>query len=309
MMAALNAPLRVGTRGSDLALVQTRTVIGLLQAAWPGLRCQEIVLSTRGDRYTDRPFAAVGSRGIFAREIEDALLAGRIDLAVHSLKDLESDLPEGLVIGALPPRADPRDALAAAGSFTLATLPAGARLATSSIRRTALLRRIRPDCQVEPIRGNVPTRLRKAAELQLDGVVLACAGLDRLGLASSISERLSPEVVLPEAGQGAIAVELRGEDAALRELLSAIHDPVTAACCSAERACVRRLEGSCRTPIAAYAVWQDTVLWLRALVCSADGRRQLQAEQRGPSDAPGALGLAVAEVLLQEGAAELLAPG
>ena len=308
-MPSLRAPLRVGTRGSALALVQTRTVIALLQAAWPGLLCQEVVVSTRGDRYIDRPFAAVGSRGIFAREIEDALLAGRIDLAVHSLKDLESDLPDGLIIGALPLRADPRDALAAAGSCTLATLPSAARLATSSIRRTALLRRSRPDCHVEPIRGNVPTRLRKAAELRLDGVVLACAGLDRLGLASAISERLSPEVILPEAGQGAIAVEVRRDDATRRELLIAIHDPVTAACCSAERACVRRLEGSCRTPMAAYAVWQDTVLWLRALVCTADGRRLLQAEQRGSAAAPEALGLAVAEALLREGAADLLASG
>jgi len=298
--------IRIGTRGSDLALAQTRTVIQLLQIGFPALRCQEVVLSTHGDRASEAPFSAVGSRGIFARDIEDALQNGGVDLAVHSLKDLESDLPDGLTVGAMLPRADARDALAAAGEYTLATLPPGARLATSSIRRTALLRHARPDLRVEPIRGNVPTRLRKAQTLGLDGVVLACAGLDRLGLAAEISERLTVETMLPEAGQGAIAVELRQEDEELQEMLAVLHDPLTAACCAAERACIRQLEGSCRTPIAAYAERQADEVWLRALVCSPDGERLLWAEERGMLKAPEALGRAVADELLRAGAAELL---
>jgi hydroxymethylbilane synthase len=305
-MLRRSTSVRIGTRGSDLALAQTRTVISLLQAGRPALSCQEVVLSTHGDRAAEAPFSAVGSRGIFARDIEDALRDGSVDLAVHSLKDLESDLPDGLMIGAVLPRADARDALAAAGGYTLATLPQGARLATSSIRRTAILHRIRPDLRIEPIRGNVPTRLRKAQALGLDGVVLACAGLDRLGLAVAISERLAVETMLPEAGQGAIAVELRQADADLREMLSVLHDPWTAACCAAERACVRRLAGSCLTPIAAYAVRQADRLWLRALVCSPDGARSLWAEERGMPDAAGALGGAVADELLRAGAAGLL---
>lgn len=307
MMPESRSPIRLGTRGSDLALVQTRSVVAALQAAFPTVRCAEVVLSTRGDRHPDRPFAAVGSRGIFAREIESALLDGRIDLAVHSLKDLESELPAGLMIGAVPPRADARDALAAADGNTLATLPVGARVATSSIRRTALLRHLRPDLRIEPIRGNVPTRLRKASDLGLDGVVLACAGLDRLGAGSAIAERLDPALFLPEAGQGAIAVEVRRADTALRELLAAIDDPPSARCCTAERACARRLEGSCRTPIAAYAESEDGGLWLRALVCSPDGRRVLRAERRDPASAAEALGMAVADELLAAGAGELLA--
>jgi hydroxymethylbilane synthase len=298
--------IRVGTRASDLALVQTRSVIAAVQAACPTARCEEVVLSTRGDRHPDRPFAAIGSRGIFAREIEAALLDGRIDLAVHSLKDLESDLPAGLMIGAILVRADARDALAAADGNTLATLPVGARVATSSIRRAALLRHLRPDLQIEPIRGNVPTRLRKARDLGLDGVVLACAGLDRLGAGSAIAERLDPALFLPEAGQGAIAVEVRRADLALRDLLAAINDPLAALCCTAERACAQRLEGSCRTPIAAYAEVDENGLWLRALVCSPDGRQVLRVEQRGPASAAQALGVAVADELLAAGASKLL---
>ncbi|HEV7215576.1 MAG TPA: hydroxymethylbilane synthase [Chloroflexota bacterium] len=305
-MLRRSTPVRIGTRGSDLALAQTRAVITRLQAGFPALRCQEVVLSTHGDRAAEAPFSAVGSRGIFARDIEDAIRDGSVDLAVHSLKDLESDLPDGLMIGAMLPRADARDALAAAGGYTLATLPKGARLATSSIRRTAILHHIRPDLRIEPIRGNVPTRLRKAQALELDGVVLACAGLDRLGLAVAISERLAVETMLPEAGQGAIAVELRRADTDLREMLTVLHDPSTAACCAAERACVRQLAGSCRTPISAYAVRQAEQLWLRALVCSVDGTRSLWAEERGMLKAPEALGGAVADELLRAGAADLL---
>lgn len=307
MMAQPLAQIRLGTRGSELALVQTRSVIAALRAAFPAASYEEVIITTRGDRHPDRPFAAIGSRGIFAREIEAALLDGRIDLAVHSLKDLESEQPEGLSIGAVPTRADARDGLAAAGGKTLATLPTGARVATSSIRRTALLRHLRPDLRIEPIRGNVPTRLRKASDLGLDGVILACAGLDRLGAGSAISERLDPAVFLPEAGQGAIAVQLRSADTALRDLVTVIDDPRSARCCAAERACVRRLEGSCRTPIAAYAQWDNSRLWLRALVCSTAGRRVLQAEERGPASEAEALGFAVAGQLLAAGASELLA--
>lgn len=298
--------LRVGTRGSSLALVQTRSVTVALQAAYRDLQIEEVVISTRGDRLLDRPFAAVGSRGIFARELEAALLKGQIDLAVHSLKDLESAMPAELLLGAIPPRADPRDALVAAPGATLATLPPACRIATSSIRRAALLRHLRPDVRLEAIRGNVPTRLNTARERGLDGLILACAGLDRLGRADAIAERLDPAVFLPEAGQGAIAVQIRAGDAALRAMLAPLDDPATAACCRAERACAGQLEGSCQTPIAAYATHQADGLHLTALVCAADGGRLLREEGSGPAAAPEALGRAVAMRLLAAGAADLL---
>lgn len=299
--------LRVGTRGSALALVQARSVIAALQAAYQELRLEEVVISTRGDRLTDRPFAAVGNRGIFARDIEAALLAGQIDLAVHSLKDLESDMPPGLTFGAIPTRADPRDALVAALGTTLATLPPACRIATSSVRRAALLRHLRPDVRIEAIRGNVPTRLNAARERGLDGLILACAGLDRLGRSDVIAERLDPALFVPEAGQGAIAVQIRAEDTALRASLATLHDPDTAVCCRAERACARHLEGNCQTPIAAYATRQAGALRLAALVCSPDGRRVLREEGVGSADAPERLGRTVATQLLAGGAAELLA--
>lgn len=281
-------------------------MVAALTAAHPEVRCEEVIIRTRGDRFSDRPFAAVGSRGIFARDIEAALLDGAIDLAVHSLKDLETAEQAGLTIGALPARADPRDALVSPAGYRLANLPLGARVGTSSIRRTALLLHHRPDLQVEPIRGNVPTRLQKARELGYTALVLAAAGLDRLDLADAITERLDPADFLPEAGQGAIAVQVRAADQRLRDLVAPLHDPATAACCLAERACAAALAGSCQTPIAAHAQFAGSALRLDALVCSPDGRRLIRRQANGDPAQPEELGRQLAATLLAAGAAAVL---
>ncbi len=298
--------LRVGTRGSELALVQARSVIAALVAAYPKVRCEEVIISTRGDRLVDRSFAEAGSRGIFALDLETTLREGAIDLAVHSLKDLASTPPEALVLGAILPRADPRDALVSRDGRAFAELTEAASIATSSVRRSALLRCRRPDIVVKPIRGNVPTRLRKARELGYDGVILAAAGLDRLGLSAAISERLDPDWFLPEAGQGAIAVQVREDDSTARTLVAALDDASSAACCLAERSCVASLGGDCDTPIAALAQVQDGWIGLTALVCTTDGQTMLRRTARGPLNAPAQLGKHVAAELLDAGAASLI---
>ena len=304
-MSAL-ARLRIGTRGSELARAQTQFVITALQAAHPGLACEVVVISTQGDRLTDRPFAAIGSRGIFAHDIEAALLDGDVDVAVHSLKDLETKPRSGLAIAAIPLRADPRDALVSPRGHTLETLPARCRVGTSSVRRSALLRHLRPDAMIEPVRGNVPTRLRKAAEQGFDALILACAGLDRLGRGDAITQRLDPALFLPEAGQGAIAVQVRADDRAVRGLAAAIDDPDAAACTAAERACAAALEGSCQTPIAALARREGGTLRLDALVCDPEGKQVLRRQATGPVREPEALGRRLAAELLDAGAAELV---
>jgi len=298
-------PLRIATRASRLALTQTRWAARRIEERL-GVATELVPLRTTGDRLADVSLARVGGKGLFVKELEEALLDGRADVAVHSAKDLPARLPDGLALVAIPERADPRDALASGGRFSsLASLPEGARVGTGSTRRAAQLRAWRADLVVEPLRGNVPTRLERLAEGRFDAVILACAGLDRLELASAIDERIAPERLLPAVGQGVLALEARA-GGALAADLAAITDADSARAFAAERALLVRLEGDCNVPLAAFA---ETLgggrLRLRALVASPDGARIVRAE--GEGEEPEALGRRVAEALLAQGADALLA--
>ncbi len=274
--------LRIGTRGSALARKQTELAVSRLRAAVPGLPIPEVVeITTTGDTVVDRPLAEIGGKGLFAKEIETAVLAGDIDLAVHSLKDLETVLPAGLEIAALLPREDPRDALVCAQAQQIQDLREGARVATSSIRRTAVLKALRPDLEISPIRGNVNTRLAKLAEGQADALVLAMAGLRRLGIDSPDISPIDVATMLPSAGQGVIALQCRADDHELLGLLSGVNDPDTHVTSSAERALLAALDGSCRTPIGGLAQLDGDGLWLRAEVALLDGSEVYRAEARG----------------------------
>jgi len=273
--------LTYATRRSPLALAQCRAFVARLVAAHPELELVELQIVTSGDRIQDRPLSEVGGKGLFVKEIEEALLDRRADLAVHSIKDVPGLLPPGLVIACVPSREDPRDVLVAPRHGTLAALPAGAKVGTSSLRRVVSLKTVRPDVELLPIRGNVDTRLRKVDEGQFDAIVLARAGLVRLGLAERATEILEADVSLPAVGQGALGIECREEDAVTRELLAALHDATTAVCVAAERGVLRALEGDCKTPLAAFAEERQSRLRLRAFVAEPDGTRRRQGERAG----------------------------
>ena len=281
----MTARLRIGTRGSPLARVQTALACRALQEAHPELAApgalEIVAIRTTGDRAVDRPLAELGGKGLFCKEIEAALLAGRIDLAVHSMKDLPTWLPDGLVIGAVLPRGDPHDVLIARAPTTIAGLPQGALIGTASVRRRAQLLARRPDLRVVNFRGNVETRLRKLAAGEVDATLLAQAGLKRLGIEPAGAVILAPEVMLPAVGQGAIGIECRADDEGARALLAAINDPASSACLCAERALLAALDGSCHTPIAGYAELAGGRLSLRALIARPDGSESLCAARSG----------------------------
>ena len=281
--------LRLGTRGSPLALAQAAEVRARLVASDPALAAPEAIaivpIRTTGDRLTQGSLADLGGKGLFTKEIEEGLRAGTIDLAIHSLKDMETALPAGLVIAAHLPRADPRDALVARGGIgSVAALPPGASVGTASIRRRAQLLAQRPDLQIAPLRGNVGTRLTKLAAGEMAATVLALAGLARIGRTDCVSAVLSPEEMLPAVGQGVIAVEARADDARTLALLAPIDDAATAACATAERAMLAALDGSCRTPIAALARIENGRLVLDAMVIRPDGGALHRTRREG---APG----------------------
>ncbi len=287
--------LRIGTRGSVLALAQAAELKARLAAAHAELAAPDaietVVIKTSGDAVTGRRLADLGGKGLFTKEIEEALLDGRIDLAVHSLKDLPTFLPDGLALAAHLPREDARDAWFSPRAARFVDLPVGASIGTSSPRREAQLRHRRPDLHILPLAGNVETRLRKLDAGEVDGTLLAVAGLKRLGLAARITAVLSPEEMLPAAAQGAIGVEIRAADARARAFLAAIDDAPTAARIGAERAVLAALGGSCRTPIAALAeLGESDALHLRAMLIRPDGRERLLAERRGSVKAAEALG-------------------
>lgn len=278
-------PLRIGTRGSPLALAQAHMVSGALAAAHPQAPAAEIVpIVTTGDRVTDRPLADIGGKGLFAREIEVALLAGAVDCAVHSAKDLETVLPDGLVIAAVLPRGDPRDALVCPASTTLDGIPRGARLGTASVRRKALVRARRPDLRIDPIRGNIGTRLGKVARGEFDATLLAMAGLIRAGCAGD-AVPLSVDGFLPSAGQGIVAIQCRTGDAAALGHVAPIDHAETMAALQAERAVLAVLDGSCRTPIAAHAELADGRMTVRGLVADPGGGIRRHSET-GPIGEP-----------------------
>jgi hydroxymethylbilane synthase len=274
-------PLRIGTRGSPMALRQAALVRERLVAAHPDLAAEIVTIRTTGDRVQDRRLAEIGGKGLFTKEIEEALFADRIDLAVHSLKDVETWLPEGLEIACVLPRDDPRDAFLSRTAPSFAALPRGARIGTSSLRRQAQLRRRRPDLEVVPMRGNVDTRLRKLAAGEADALVLALCGLERLGVAEQATEILPREVMLPAVGQGALAIECRAGEAWLRSLLEPLHDQDTTACVAAERAMLAALDGTCRTPIAGLAEIESGRLTLEGLLLEPDGDSEIRARTSG----------------------------
>jgi hydroxymethylbilane synthase len=297
--------IRIATRRSPLAKWQANHVAGLLRAREPGLEVTLHELLTKGDKILDVALARVGGKGLFVKEIEDALLAGDAEIAVHSMKDLPAVLADGLVIGAVPEREDPRDALCSPKHGTLAKLPQGARVGTSSLRRAAQLMALRPDLRIEVIRGNVETRLRKASE-ELDAVVLAYAGLRRLGLAQHATHVFSPEEMLPAVAQGALALEARDGDAATLGRLAALDHPETRQRVEAERGLLRRLEGGCQVPIAAHATVAAGKVTLRALVASVDGKKVIRGERSGAAAEARSLGEALGDELLGKGAAAIL---
>ncbi len=297
--------LRIGTRGSPLALWQANHVRQLFESA--GIASELEVIRTSGDRLTNIPLAQIGGKGLFTKEIEEALLARRIDLAVHSLKDLPTQLPPGLVLGAVTQREDPRDALVSRSRQPLLELPGGARIGTSSLRRQVQLKRLRPDLVIEPLRGNLDTRLRKLDSGQYDAIVLAAAGLNRLGAFERVTQVFEPEEMIPAIGQGALAIEVRADDTRIRPLLSVVHHPDTATATSAERAFLQRLGGGCQVPIAAHARLRDDGLYLIGLVANPDASVMVRGSRAGPEEEAAALGAALAEELLARGAAEILA--
>ncbi len=302
--------LRFGTRGSQLALWQTQYVMSLMQAANPALHVAHEIIQTRGDHILDTPLPLIGGKGIFTAELESALYEKRIDCAVHSLKDLPTEQPSGLVIGAIAARAHAADVLVSRHEYTLATLPTGARIGTSSYRRAAQLLHKRPDLNMLDMRGNVDTRVRKALDPNgdYDAIVLAYAGLERLGKIDVISEVLNVEDMLPAPGQGAIAVQTRDEPALLKSLES-IHHLNTALAVTAERAFLAGLGGGCSVPVAAYARWEDQQLIVRGRVSAVDGTRQIDVSiSAAVSDLTAAYqaGQSLAEDALAHGAKELM---
>jgi hydroxymethylbilane synthase len=300
------APLRIATRKSQLALWQAEHVAALLRQVHASLEVQLVPMLTQGDRIQDRSLAAIGGKGLFIKELEVALEERRADIAVHSMKDLPGDLPAGLEIAAVLERADPRDALLTRAATRLDDLPPRARVGTSSLRRQAQLLAARPDLRIESLRGNVDTRIRRLDSGDLDAIVLACAGLIRLGLESRIAARLDPQISLPAVAQGVIGIECRSADAQTQNLLRALNHPSTRIVMDAERAFAHRLGGSCQSPIAAHARLDGTRLTLEGLVAEPDGSRVLRDSASGRADQPGALGRQLAERILAAGAAPLL---
>lgn len=300
-------PLTFATRPSALARWQTASVIQLLQAAHPGLECREYVITTTGDRVLDQPLPEIGGKGLFTAELEEALFSGKVHAAVHSLKDLPIQDTPGLVIAAIPERESVYDALVSAEAWTVSSLPEGARVGTCSLRRTAQLLARRPDLTILPVRGNVDTRVRKVLNGEYDALVLAQAGLTHLGLQSHISEVFPLEVMLPAPGQGALAVQCRVDDAETLELLSAIHDPQTAAGVSAERAFLSGLGGGCSLPVAAFAEKNDGMIILTGAVISADGKQAIRLS--AVDNEPQRLGERLADLVIERGAGELLKVG
>lgn len=305
MGSILSRTLIIGTRGSALARWQTDWVTKRLAASWPQTECQTKLFTTSGDRILDKPLPEIGGKGLFTEELENALRSGEIDLAVHSLKDLPIDDSTGLIIGAICKREDARDVLISREGWTLATLPPSARVGTSSLRRAAQLRAARPDLTLLSLRGNVDTRIRKAMSGDYDAIVLAAAGVIRLGLADSITEYLSFDVMLPAPGQGAMAVQCRADDSITRDLLTAIDNSSSRAAVTAERAFLNGLGGGCSAPIAAYAQLSSTsTLQMIGLVASVDGQRVIRLSGEGTD--PLALGVELAQQALAQGAGELL---
>ncbi|MFH1739577.1 MAG: hydroxymethylbilane synthase [bacterium] len=303
----MNSPIRIGTRGSALALRQTEQVRSALTRRWRGLQMEIRVFKTTGDRVQGQPLPRVGTQGIFTQELEVALLGGEIDVAVHSLKDLPTEMPAGLTIHAIGERVCPLDALVTREGATLRDLEPGSVIGTSSLRRRAQILHHRPDLRIVNLRGNLDTRLRKVKESgTLDGAILACAGLQRLGLSDEIAEILDSQIMLPSPGQGALAIQGRTNDSEIEKLLAPLECRATRAAVTAERGLMRRLGGGCHIPIGGLGTVDDSVLSLEAGVFTLDGTKTMRQTLTGDPDRAEAVGIELAERLLAEGASEIL---
>ncbi|MGQ9509296.1 MAG: hydroxymethylbilane synthase [Thermodesulfobacteriota bacterium] len=298
--------LRIGTRGSPLALFQAHWVRNQLLKAYPNLRVRLIKIKTTGDKIRNAPLAKIGGKGLFVKEIEEALLRKEIDLAVHSIKDVPTDLPEGLHLSAITKREDPRDVFISREGRLLRDLPKGARIGTSSLRRQVQLSSFREDFMFIPLRGNIETRLKKLERLHLDGIVLAYAGVKRLGFENRITEILPIEVLLPAIGQGALGIETRIGDKDYEEKIRVLEDQESSIAIRAERAFLKRLGGGCQVPIAAFCRIEDSTLKLDAIVGTLDGKRLIRDRMEGSPDRPEDVGERLAENLLYKGAEEIL---
>jgi len=294
--------VRIGTRASELALWQAHFVRDEIAARNPGLAVEIVKIKTTGDKILDVPLARVGGKGLFVKEIEAALTEGRIDLAVHSMKDVPTELPQGLAIVAMGEREDPRDSLITLEGKGFPDLPQGGKLGTSSLRRQAQFHNLRPDLRIESLRGNVHTRLRKLREGQFDAIILAYAAVKRLGWAADVPHQVIPEdLSLPAIGQGALGIEARASDQATLDLIAFFNHPETFVRVTAERALLHRMEGGCQVPIAGFATLEGGRLRLRGLVGSVDGSSIVRRERFGPAEEPGKLGVALAEEILDAG--------
>ncbi|RMA82205.1 hydroxymethylbilane synthase [Umboniibacter marinipuniceus] len=300
-----NHAIVIATRESALALWQANYVQGALLKAHSDLSVELLGMTTKGDQILDTPLAKIGGKGLFVKELEVAMMEHRADIAVHSMKDVPMHFPEGLELGVICEREDPRDAFVSNTYASLDDLPEGATVGTSSLRRSCQLKFARPDLVIKDLRGNVNTRLAKLDAGDFDAIILAAAGLKRLGFDDRIAEHIDIEMSLPAGGQGAVGIELRTDDTTTRAHLAVLNCAVTAPCVLAERSLNRHLEGGCQVPIACYAIWEDEQIWLRGRVGSLDGSVLLRAEGRGTD--PEALGVQVAEALLEQGAGEILA--
>ncbi|HBR96655.1 MAG TPA: hydroxymethylbilane synthase [Gammaproteobacteria bacterium] len=298
--------LRIATRKSPLALWQAHTVRDRLLQSHPGLQIEVVKMSTKGDQLLDSPLAKIGGKGLFVKELEVGMLEGRADIAVHSMKDVPVDFPPGLSLPVILPRENPFDALVSTRYESLEALPQGARVGSCSLRRQCQLRAIRPDLEFIDLRGNVNTRLAKLDAGDFDAIILAAAGLIRLGLPERIRQQLSPSQSLPAIGQGAIGIECRTDDQTTRDLIQVLHDPDTATRVTAERAMNARLNGGCQVPIAGYAELDGGRLAMRGLVGDVSGSRLLRSSHEAPAADAADIGQHIAEDLLSQGAAELL---
>ena len=302
----MNNPIKIGTRGSKLALWQANWVKSVLEQNFPPTPIELIVIKTQGDKILDVPLAKVGGKGLFVKEIEQALLTRRIDIAVHSMKDMPADIPEGLCIGAIPERENPVDVFISRNGAQFNELAAGSVIGTSSLRRGAQLRHARPDIVIQPIRGNLDTRLKKLESENFDALVLAAAGVKRLDLEHKITEYLDPEIMLPAVGQGALCIEIRKDDSTVGPLVASLEHASTRAVVAGERAFLNRLEGGCQVPIAGHGRISEKQFAITGLVAEVDGSRVIKGEKSGPLDSAETIGIDLAEELLAGGAHKIL---
>lgn len=298
--------IRIGTRGSKLALWQANWVKDTICLGFPEIKVSIITIKTTGDMIVDRPLAMVGGKGLFVKEIEKALMESSIDIAVHSMKDMPGELPDSLVIGAIPKRENPFDVLISRGNLTLKELPAGARVGTSSLRRASQIKHVRPDLEISSIRGNLDTRLKKLASGEFDATLLAAAGLIRLGMEDVISEYMDEDVMLPAVGQGALCIQSRKEDRSMDPILALLNHPDTNTVVRGERAFLRRLEGSCHIPVACFGRLENGQVILTGVVASENGETMVKEVVTGKPEDVVKTGMDLAEILLARGADKIL---